>query len=68
MSIWVEVHCDMPLDKAAKDCPIYVGGYPSSLGRSMVVAHDNAVAEAHRAGWVKRSGEWFCPACAKVKV
>lgn len=68
MSVWVEIHCDMPLDKAAKECVAFDANYPGALARSVVPAHDAAMSEAHKRGWSKRSGEWFCPACAKVKL
>jgi len=65
MSIWVEVHCDTPIDDAAPMCPVYIGGYPGALGRSMIPAHDAAVAAAHKAGWTKREGSWYCRACSE---
>lgn len=65
MAIWVEIHCDTPLDKASLYCAVYLASYPSALGRSMIHAHDTAVAKALKSGWTKQEGLWFCPVCSK---
>lgn len=72
MSLWLELHCDMPLDKQGVDecarpsCHSSKGNSPGMMVRlasELPLAARMMSSRAIAKGWIKTADGWRCPAC-----